>query len=126
MTEKRLLIIDDEPELAEFVAIVGDSLGYTVEVTANAGDFKRIFESFNPTTIVMDIVMPEVTGIELVEWLIEQNYTARVVMASGMNSVYGKSLAERGEEGGLSMSFLNKPFRLESIRECLGDPDSET
>ena len=119
MTEKRLLVVDDEPELAEFVDFVASGLGYQVEVTGGPEEFKRAFERFDPTTIVMDIVMPDVTGVELVKWLIECGCTARVVVASGMNSVYGKELSEIASDNGLSIAFLNKPYRLETLRDVL-------
>jgi DNA-binding response OmpR family regulator len=123
MSERRLLAIDDEPEMVEFVGIVGESLGYRVEVTGNAKDFKLAFERFNPTTIVMDILMPDTNGIELVKWLVEQKNSARVVMASGVNSVHRSSLIALGEEGGFSLSFLDKPFRIESLRTVLGSAE---
>ena len=119
MTEKRLLVVDDEPELGEFVGIVGSDLGFEVEVTRNPGEFKRAFASFKPTIIVMDIVMPETNGVELVKWLIEQDYCARVIVASGLNSVYGDCLKLIASKNGMSLSFLNKPYRLTTLRETL-------
>ena len=119
MTKKRLLVVDDEPELGEFVGIVGNDLGFEVEVTRSPGEFKRAFGTFRPTTIVMDIVMPETNGVELVRWLIEQECRARVIVASGMNSVYGDCLAALASKSGISISFLNKPYRLTTLRETL-------
>ncbi len=123
MPEERLLIVDDEPELAEFVGIVGTSLGYDVMVTGSASAFKQAFESFDPTKIVMDILMPETNGVELVRWLVGRGCTARVLVVSGMISVYGKSIAELASEGELSISFLTKPYRLELLREALQQLD---
>ena len=119
LTEKRLLVVDDEPELAEFVQLVADGIGFEVEVAENADAFKRAFETFRPTTIVMDIVMPDVSGIDLVKWLIDRGCGARVIVASGMNSVYGTSIMDLAEDGGLRLSLLNKPFRLEALRRAL-------
>ena len=123
MNRNRLLVVDDEPELGEFVGLIADSLGYEVEITASAADFKRVYETFDPTMIVMDIVMPETNGVELVVWLVERGATARILVASGMTSVYGSSLEKLGEESGLSISFLPKPYRLESLRNALRETD---
>lgn len=119
MAVKRLLVVDDEPELGEFVGIVGSDLGFEVEVTSSPDDFMEAFGTFKPTTIVMDIVMPETNGVELVKWLIEQECRARVIVASGMNSVYGDCLTLLASGGGISLSFLNKPYRLDALRETL-------
>lgn len=123
MNRKRLLVVDDEPELGEYVGLVAGAMGYEVEITASAAEFKRVYDSFDPTMIVMDIVMPETNGVELVGWLIKRESTARILVASGMTSVYGSSLEKLGADAGMSISFLAKPYRLESLRDALREGD---
>ena len=66
MIEKRLLVIDDEPEIGEFVRKVATGLGYEVRVTTDGHAFQDAYRELRPTTIVMDMVMPEMDGNELI------------------------------------------------------------
>ena len=70
MHDKRLLVCDDEPRFGRFVKNVAEDLGYTVCVTTGGHAFIDAYGSFNPTTIVLDMIMPGMDGNELVLWLI--------------------------------------------------------
>jgi CheY-like chemotaxis protein len=119
MTDKRLLIVDDLPALGEVVSRVAGNLGYEVRVTSHADEFKRDYESFNPTTVVVDIVMPDVDGIELIDWLIERGCKARVLVASAYNPKYAQMAQTLGMAKGLEISFIEKPFRVAELRDTL-------
>lgn len=113
MTAKRLLVIDDEPEFAEFVRKVGSSLGYDVEVTTYGGAFMRVYETFDPTVIVLDIVMPQIDGVELVRWLIERRSSARLIVITGYNPDYARLAGKLGQDRGLqSVTTLTKPVTV--------------
>ena len=66
MSEKRLLVVDDEPEFGELVRKVAVSLGYEARVTTSGREFQDAYHELHPTMIVMDMVMPEMDGNELV------------------------------------------------------------
>ena len=85
MSEKRMLLIDDELGFREFVGKVATSAGYEVELTSNAKDFMGLYENFDPTLIVMDMIIPEMDGFELMQWLIAQKCRARVLVVTGYN-----------------------------------------
>jgi DNA-binding NtrC family response regulator len=116
---KRLLVVDDEPNIREIVRRAAASLDFEVELTANATDFKKAYDTFNPTVIVLDIVLPETDGIEIMKWLIERGAKATIIVASGFNPLYGKMAATLGTDRGLSVSFLDKPFKVAALREAL-------
>lgn len=120
MSKKRLLIVDDVPELGEVVSRVAGNMGYEVRVTTHAKDFKRDFESFNPTTVVLDIVMPDVDGIELIDWLIERDCSAKILVASAYNPNYARMAKTLGAAKGLEIAFIEKPFRIAELRTSLG------
>ncbi len=119
MTNRRLLIVDDLPALGEVVSRVAENLGYEVRVTTHANDFKRDFESFDPTMVVLDIVMPDIDGIELIGWLIERDCTARVLVASAFNPNYARMAETLGSAKGLEISVIEKPFRIAELRTAL-------
>jgi len=121
MSEKRLLVVDDEPEFGELVARVATDLGYETRVTTNGRDFQNAYHELNPTLVVLDMVMPEMDGNELVLWLIEQHYAADLIIITGYSPEYAKDARLLAEFKGLhSVITLTKPIRLAKLREALG------
>lgn len=118
--ERRLLVVDDEPEIGKIVAEVAAGVGYDVRVATNGHDFKREFTAFSPTMVVLDVVMPEIEGIELVDWLASENYRGRLIVITGYNPDYALLASRLGEAHGLeSVATLGKPIRVAELREHL-------
>ncbi len=88
MSIKRLLIIDDEPEFGQFVRKVAEKMDFEVRVTTQAKHFKEAYQAFDPTVIVLDVVMPEIDGIELVNWLADRNYRGKLIIVTGFTPHY--------------------------------------
>ncbi|NKB56938.1 MAG: response regulator [Alphaproteobacteria bacterium] len=116
---KRLLAIDDEPAIREIIRSTAAGLDYDTCVTERANAFKEAYAAFDPTVIVLDIVMPETDGIELMRWLVDRGTKAKIIVASGYNELYAKMAAKLGSDSGLSVAFLDKPFRVEALRDML-------
>ena len=124
MSAHRLLVIDDEPEFSALVQTVGERLGYAVSVASRAEDFKASYTAAPPQVIVLDIVMPEVDGIELTRWLAENGCTARVILITGRNPDYAaaaKALAEASSA--MLVRILTKPLKLAELRAALAPAD---
>ena len=124
MPAKRLLIVDDEPKFATFVSKVAGRLGYDVEVTTHARDFQAAYERATPDTIVMDMVMPEIDGNELVLWLVERGCTADLIIITGYSPDYAVNARLLAEFKGLrSVTSLSKPVSVSRLREVLSRND---
>ncbi len=120
MTQKKILVIDDEIEFGRLVGRVARELGQEVEITTNAAQFMESIERFKPDLIVMDMVMPGTEGIELIRWLTKARYKARVIVATGYNPEYAKMATLMAKaEGILDVSTLEKPVRLVDLRAAL-------
>lgn len=121
MSEKRLLVIDDELGFRDFVATVATAAGYEVESTGHAKHFMEIYGSFDPTLIVMDMILPDIDGFELMQWLIEQGCKAKVIVVTGYNPHYAEMAETIGTDAGLlSVEILTKPIGLMELRAALG------
>jgi CheY-like chemotaxis protein len=122
MNDKRLLIVDDEPEFGELVRKVATGLGYQAQATTNGRTFQNAYRELQPTHIVMDMVMPEMDGNELVLWLMEQHYAAHLIIITGYSPDYAKDASVLAEFNGLrSVITLTKPIGLARLREVLSE-----
>jgi DNA-binding response OmpR family regulator len=91
----RLLVVDDEPQICDFIASVGRAAGYEVLTCCHGDDFKRLYDEVHPSMVVIDNVMPEVDVIELVRYLAGAGAKCSIVTISGFPAYLGmiKSLA---------------------------------
>ncbi len=120
MSSRRLLIVDDEPEFGQFVRKVAELMDFEVRVTTKARPFKEAYETFDPTTIVLDVVMPETDGIELVKWLADRHYQGKLVIVTGFTPRYAEMATTLSlVEGMTSVTTLYKPVDLEKLRTAL-------
>ncbi len=120
MTERRMLVIDDEPDIAEFIGQVGEGLGYDVRVTSDVESFKAAFDGYSPDVVVLDVVMPEIDGIELVKYLAANGCAARILVISGYAQRYLDSTKVLGEAFGLqSITAMSKPIELPKLEDFL-------
>jgi YesN/AraC family two-component response regulator len=69
------------------------------------------------------MIMPEIDGIELIEWLASVGCAARIVIISGFTPVYSKTAVSLGAAMGLlSISRLVKPVSLTTLTALLDEP----
>lgn len=62
-TEARILVVDDEPDILEFVGYNLQKEGYVVHQAANGDEAFQIAQTLNPHLILLDIMMPEMDGV---------------------------------------------------------------
>ncbi|MFZ1643112.1 MAG: response regulator [Candidatus Contendobacter sp.] len=126
MNQKRLLIVDDEPGFGEFVRQVALALGYQVTVTTSGHEFQKHYTTVQPTLIVLDMVMPDIDGNELLLWLLEQGYATDLIITTGFSPDYAQDAKTLAEFKGLrAVTTLVKPVSLARLRAALGDRERE-
>ncbi len=117
---KRLLVVDDEAAIRKFVRNVAEPLGWTVLEAANGEMMVNLFNSFMPDLVLLDIVMPEMDGVEVVQWLGEHNCLARIVTMTGYDPSYTQGAAAIGEVYGIKIfRALKKPIPVAELRAIL-------
>ncbi len=120
MKQPRLLLIDDEPALAEFVANAARETGFAPIVTSNDEIFRDRFRSDQPDLVALDLGMPGMDGVELLRFLADERFEGPVVIISGFDRRVLESAFRLGEALGLSMAGpLEKPVRLEELEALL-------
>ena len=120
MDQPRLLLIDDEPVLAEFLASAARECGYDPVITAQDQQFRDEFRANHPDMVALDLGMPGMDGVELLRFLASEHYSAPVLIVSGFDRRVLESAFRLGEALGLNMAGpLEKPVRLERLEELL-------
>ena len=119
-TPPRLLLIDDEPALAEFLANAARETGFEPILTSRDDEFCTEFIENRPDMVALDLGMPGMDGVELLRFLADQAYKAPVLIISGFDRRVLDSAFRLGEAFGLNMAGpLEKPVRLEELEELL-------
>ncbi len=85
MTSSRLLVIDDEPAICDFVKDVAEEQGFDVATANNFQQFTTAYRSFGPSVIVLDLLLPDVDGIELLRFLAKEECGADILLMSGLD-----------------------------------------
>src|SRR3982750_868773 len=85
MPQPRLLLIDDEPTLAEFLASAAEESGLEPVITAHDDEFRKAFLAQPPEMVALDLGMPGMDGVELIRFLADQNYSSPVLIVSGFD-----------------------------------------
>lgn len=67
--ERKILIADDEPDILEFIEYNLQSEGYQVATATNGDEALEVAKSFQPQLIILDVMMPRKSGIDVCEIL---------------------------------------------------------
>jgi DNA-binding response OmpR family regulator len=120
MPQPRLLLIDDEPALAEFLAQAARDSGFDPVITDRDEEFRENFLAQRPDMVALDLGMPGMDGVELIRFLADQTYDAPVLIVSGFDRRVLESAFRLGEALGLKMAGpIEKPVRFEVLQEVL-------
>jgi len=122
MPQPRLLLIDDEPALADFLASAAVEAGFEPEITSEDQQFRDEFLRQRPDMVALDLGMPGMDGVELLRFLAREDYRSPVLIVSGFDRRVLESAFRLGEALGLTMAGpLEKPVRLEALEAMLGE-----
>ena len=105
----RILIVDDEPDTVELISFNLRSAGYEAFAAADGGEALRKARDARPDLIILDLMMPELDGLEVNKLLRADPRTAAIpVIVFSMLAA-----AQRASEAGAN-AFLRKPL-VESL-----------
>jgi DNA-binding response OmpR family regulator len=118
--KKRLLVIDDEQSICEFVRRVAESEGFEVVTAVTHEQFNVAYDSFRPSAILLDLMMPHVDGVALLEKLAEKHCTAQLMIMSGYHPELLNSSRRLGSNYALDVrGTLRKPFGVAELKNAL-------
>lgn len=118
----RVLLVDDDPEIAHLVVNFLPSERYCVEVAADGSSVMETVRRYHPDIVLLDVHLPGVSGLDLLRSLKSEIPKTPVVIISGYVSA-GNAI-EAMKDG--AYEYLTKPFRFDqlekTIERALGAP----
>jgi EAL domain-containing protein (putative c-di-GMP-specific phosphodiesterase class I)/CheY-like chemotaxis protein len=120
MPREHILVVDDSTDAAEFVAEVCETMGCAVEIAGKWDVFLERYARFDPRVIVLDLILPDVDGVEILHYLGARGATASIVLVSGADPQTIDSARRLAESHNLHVTgVLQKPIDLRSLRQAL-------
>ena len=124
MSGKRVLVVDDEPNILRTLTFVLKKEGYDVSSATNGEEAMAEVRSSKPDLIFLDIMMPKKNGYEVCQEIKDDPNLSDIhiimLTAKGQDADREKGLSVGAEE------FMTKPFSpiqvIGRVRELLGDP----
>jgi CheY-like chemotaxis protein len=111
---RKVLVVEDDPDVAEVAVAVIESLGHEVEMCPEAGSaLARVEQARNFDLVFSDIVMPGMNGIELAEAIQKIFPNLPVLLATGYSNA---ALAP----GALRFPVLAKPYSVQELSRRIG------
>src|SRR5262245_7885539 len=110
-----LVIDDDDGVRATTLALLKGS-GYATRAAASVGEGLRALEERTPTAVLLDLKLPDGTGIDVLRWLQRQSPGTPVVVVSGYGRV--SDAVEAMRMG--AAEFLEKPVSRDNLLKSLG------
>lgn len=116
-TQTRLLILDDDPMIGATFKRIAEFDGHAVVYTERASDFFEQLDHWNPHIIALDLIMPEMSGVEVMEHLVARGCRAALIVSSGVGDRVLDAARRSARENGLNIvGVLPKPFSARTLR----------
>ncbi len=113
--KRKVLIVDDEPNIVTALEFLLERRGYEVRVATNGEEAMALLESFRPDVVLLDVMMPKRSGYEVCQKVRER---------PDMQQVKVVMLSAKGREAevskGLSLGadlYITKPFSTQELVE---------
>ena len=119
MSVKRILVVDDEPDIRLLLSMALSRCGFEVVCAVNGAEALRVFEAEQLDAVLLDLNMPQFSGIEVCQRLRLVSSLPILLLTGNAVSLAERSTQESGADG-----YLLKPFDilalLERLYELLG------
>jgi len=110
-TPKHILVVDDDPDILEFLQVILEDEGYTV-VTSDKGEYlEQLHNGGLPDLILLDMLLSGKDGCEIVKYLKREPETTHIPVI--MISAHPSAEKEARQAG--ADDFLAKPFNIEVL-----------
>lgn len=120
MTELKVLILDDNNLTARAIANVAEFIGLSAKVTSDFQGFLDILHEWKPHYLIVDLIMPDMDGVEVLGELGRMQVDAQLIITSGAGQQLLHAAARSAGAHGLNvLGILPKPFNPKAFRDLI-------
>ena len=113
--KQTILVVDDDPNIAQLVKLYLEKEGYEVNVETRGDDAVAAFQKNPPNLMLLDIMLPGMDGFTILERVRAEGVKTPVMMLTARGDLQDRI---RGLEGGADY-YLPKPFQMGELVACL-------
>jgi DNA-binding response OmpR family regulator len=110
MSEKSILIVEDEPSIAEVVGLYLSRAGFQVQTAKDGRQAMSMLEKRIPDLVVMDIMLPEMDGLSLTRWLRDHSNVPIIMVTARREEIDRIAGLEMGAD-----DYVVKPFSPQEL-----------
>ena len=111
----RILVVDDEPNIAELLSAALTLEGYQVGVAATGAEAIEQVRSFRPNLVMLDVMLPDFDGTEVCRRLRNQGEQVPIVFLTARDATQDKVEGLR-----MGDDYVTKPFSIEELMARIG------
>jgi two-component system response regulator HydG len=115
-------VVDDDRAILTLIGSVAQAEGFDVDTTVDGTEALQQLSTRPADLVLVDLRMPNVTGLEVLRAIREVNAHSRVVLMSGYATIDSAVTAVKLG----AMDYLTKPFDLQRLRQLLSDVRTDT
>ncbi len=108
----RILVVDDEPSMLEFLGLLLEEVGYEVSTAGSVSEGRKVFSEGEFDLVLCDIIMPDGNGLDLLRDIKSHNASTSVIMMTAYTST--KSAIEAMKRG--AYDYVSKPFDVDELK----------
>lgn len=109
---KCILIVDDDTQVRQIVKIFLTRQGYEVDEVDNGADALWAIERNKPDLVLLDIGMPGISGLAVLQRVKKKHPDLKVIMLTGLNQ---EEVWKKAMKAGAT-DYITKPFSFEQLR----------
>ncbi len=114
-TMKRILVIDDDPQVLQTLSMMMKRLGHLAFVALDGQHALKVFKQDAPHAAILDLNLPDMNGIEVLRQIRAYDEQFPVIILTGAGT---ETLEQEGKQLGIS-DFLVKGFSLQALKHAL-------
>ena len=123
MEDRRLLILDDENSMGLLIMDIAETADIPSRFITNPADLITLIRNWKPTHVAIDLKMPKMDGVQVMEALANSGCNAKIIILSGVDERVLDAAARSAKEFGLNFAgVLSKPFTPKGLLQLLSPP----
>ncbi len=115
MTKNRILIVDDEPNVCQFLSEYLEYKGFETQICQSGKEALEYLKTDVFDAILLDLIMPEMNGLEVLEKIRQMKIMIPVIIVTGVKD---KNVADDAIKLGAA-DFIPKPIDLDRLEQSL-------